>query len=826
MPIVDALCPYHQKPCAEVYADSHGMHDLFFAYASAPQRRVDAIRGALARLKDPDTPDIDAVDWADLEIEGTIIFCSICDAIRRAKCVVADLSGLNFNVLFELGFAIGSGTRVWPIVEQSTGDAHTYARFETLTTLGYSTYKNSKQIVNKLSRKKPWLKASHLPAPTAICGAPTREATKVLYLKSIAEDEASLRVTELVQNLPIQVITDDPTEILFQPLSWYVNRIGESFAVLMDIGNKDQQDARLHMAKCALVAGIALASGRRLLMLADDLDLKPIDYRDLLKNYKNAADAARLAADFLNPVKSTARVASERRRGDIVQNRNEERLIGRVELGDNIAELERASLQEYFVKTPHVDEALRGGFRIFVGRKGTGKTALAYMTGDRLRELPDQVVCFLNPKGYELKQLVALVGEFPSHQREGFVESLWKYMLSTEALRNIAEDILTRPMDIPITPEEESIRAFVDTNPELMTLSFSSRLVQLLKQHALMPTKESTMPEAAVIAKLNASEIRSLEQLIFSYLGKSSRELTILVDGLVAPWTVPDERDLLSDVLLGLIYAAQDLRREWTYRASRDGDPREFAFLLFLRTDVFQTMLERAAEPDKVQGTVIFWEDADALLDIINRRIETSLGPDDADTLNWDQILEPGFTPENMRQLLENSVLFRPRDVIYYFQRAFFHANRRYSEFLTRRDFDDASREYSEYALQALSAEWHAYIPNMDDLLLAFWGGQPDLSYGDVCNALESAEVAKHHVDEVIKFLIQSQFLGLAIDDHNYRFALNPSLSRSMERQAGRFVHQRGGERKFRIHRAFHQSLSLTEATRRKYAAKQNRSAA
>ena len=38
-----------------------------------------------------------------------------------------------------------------------------------------------------------------------------------------------------------------------------------------------------------------------------------------------------------------------------------------------------------------------------------------------------------------------------------------------------------------------------------------------------------------------------------------------------------------------------------------------------------------------------------------------------------------------------------------------------------------------------------------------------------------------------------------------------------MMNQVGRFIHQRGGSRKFRIHKAFHPSLALTEQAKKKF---------
>ena len=177
----EPMCPYQQKPCAAVHGGDIEPLDMFFAYASEPQRRVDAIRGAIKRIQDDSELDCRIADWTDLPIEGKLISCAICEAIRNARCVAADISGLNFNVLFELGFAIGSGKAIWPLVEGSKRD-RLYEAFDTLTTLGHSRYTNSKSIATKLSKKKPWMRRAHLPVPSLMASKPTRAARQILYL--------------------------------------------------------------------------------------------------------------------------------------------------------------------------------------------------------------------------------------------------------------------------------------------------------------------------------------------------------------------------------------------------------------------------------------------------------------------------------------------------------------------------------------------------------------------------------------------------------------------------------------------------------------------
>ena len=811
----EATCPYQHKPCASVHSGDIKPLDMFFAYASEPQRRVDAIRGAIERIQDGSEIGCKIADWADLPIEGKVIFCTICEAIRNAKCVATDITDLNFNVLFELGFAIGAGRAIWPLVESSDSEENRlYRAFDTLTTIGHSRYTNSKSIATKLLKKKPWTRRAHLPIPSLMAGKPTRTARQILYLRGPAEDEASLRVEEVLDNSGLSVIRDDPSEVAFQPISWYLSKLETSFAVLIELGEQTGHRGSLHMAKCALVAGLSVACGRRLLVLGGDIDAGPIDYRDLLRGYKNAADAATITGQWLAPLPGELQELEQVARSDISSApRHSVPLIKRIDVGDYVAENELSELADYFIETAEFQDALAGTFKVFVGRKGTGKSAVTHMAADRIRENKSNLVRVVAPKGYELTQILKLVSEFDLSTRNRFVEALWKYLLSTEALIAIWEDLEDKPLEASWSPAEVKVRDWVRASPDAMSMSFAGRIIQVLQSQRQSVDENGQVSESTIVGRLHSAEIQNLRDVICGYLSSEHRELTLLLDDMVPAWDSVEQRGELSALLLSMVTASRDLWRDWEYRMARAGG-RAPALLLFLRSDIFASMLQESDEPDKVDHRPVYWEDADALLNLLNKRIEASLSEDIDEVLNWKDLLEPEFTYDAMKKMIAGSILGRPRDIIYYFGRVLFNANRREATSLAKRDFDAALRDYSEYALQALSAEWSPYIPNLGDSLLEFWGVTEDITNEELQTRLISSGVEPHDVEGAVRFLVDTQFLGLAIDEHNYRFASTPTESTTMMRQAGRFIHDRGGQRKFRIHRAFQQSLGLSSRQR------------
>ena len=811
----EPMCPYQQISCASVHAGDIEPLDMFFAYASEPQRRVDAIRGAIERIQDESGLGCKIADWTDLPIEGKVIFCAICEAIRNARCVATDITGLNFNVLFELGFAIGAGKAIWPLVESSEED-RLYATFDTLTTVGHSRYKNSKSIASKLSKKKPWTRGAHLPVPSLMASKPTRAARQILYLRGPSEDEASLRVEEMLENSGLSVIIDDPLEVAFQPISWYLARLETSFAVLMELGGQTDDRGSLHIAKCALVAGVSVACGRRLLMLGDGIDGGPVDYRDLLRSFKNATDAADITKRWLAPLPGELRELEQVARADITSASSPAvPLIRKIHVGDYVAENELSDLAAYFVETAEFEDALAGTFKVFVGRKGTGKSAVAHMVADRMREDTRNLVRIIAPKGYELTQILKLVREFDLSTRNRFVEGLWKYLLSSEALMAIWDDLKDKPINTSWSEAEAAVRDRVSASQDVMNLSFASRIIQALQTQRQSIDDSGLVSESTILASLQSREIQNMRDVICGYLSSEQRELTLLLDDMVPGWESVEQRGELSELLLSMVTTSRDLWRDWEYRMARVGC-RAPSLLLFLRSDIFASMLQESDEPDKVDHRSVYWEDADALLDLINKRIEASLSGYLDGILSWNDLLEPEFSYDAMKQIVAGSILCRPRDIIYYFGRVVFNANRRRATSLSKRDFKTALRDYSEYALQALSAEWCPHIPDLADSLLEFWGGTQDITDDELRTKLISSGVESNDVEGAVRFLVDAQFLGIGIDEHNYKFASTPTESALMMRQAGRFIHNRGGQRNFRIHRAFRQSLWLSPRHRQR----------
>jgi len=806
----ERYCQYKVDLCSvpSTYAAGSG---LFFAYPSTPETSSDAIRGAITLLNNDSTVDVGLIDWKDLPIEGNVVFCEICEAIRKSSCVVLNTTYVNFNVLFEYGYAIGAGRAIWPLVEEGIAkENRIYSTIDTLTTIGYSGFTNSRSLYKKLILKKPWTRASRFDLPDVLGKDATRDAISLLYLQSKVDNEPSLRITEALSTMPMPVIGDDPGEMSFRPLSWYLNAIKKSYAVVIHLGNDRTEGYALHSAKCALVAGISLALGRRLLILGENVSLRPIDYRDIIGSYDSASQAEEITKAFMSPIRNIIfdfrkytehDISLPKRTLDLRDN-----ILAAINMGEYIAENEEQSLSNYFVETPEFLMALEPEFKVFVGRKGSGKTANFYMIMDRLYQDKRNLVCNIKPKEWQFNELVEFVKNELGRAKKGYLlQSWWKYMIYSEVIKTCYERIREKPVAATFSTCEENIMKYVESRDDIQQLSFTSRLVNTVRN--LVTHYRGLVGTVPVSEILHELEIRQMHDILIDYVQESGGECTVVIDSLDANWYLGEDYQIMADILLSLIDSARDAWRTCKRDLSRLRIDKGISVFIFLRNDVFKVVLGMAREPDKLQAELILWDNLDELFEIVNQRILSSLAEYDIDILNWVDILEPGFTPEDMKTFVKNNLIWRPRDIIFLFERAFYHARSRGAKYLGNQDFNAAMIEYSEHAFRSLCGESQPYIPKMEDLVLEFAAGPQRLNLKDIEHRLKNAGIKKRDVRKTIDFLIEANFLGYRVGRTGYRFPITPTESAIMAKTVWNHGQQSERSKRFKIHNAFHNAL-------------------
>jgi len=83
---------------------------VFIAYPSKPE-----LAEVMRQVQQKIVPDLSVITWEPPDLSGYELISSIISSIKECDLVATDVTQLNFNVTYELGFALVLGKRVIPI---------------------------------------------------------------------------------------------------------------------------------------------------------------------------------------------------------------------------------------------------------------------------------------------------------------------------------------------------------------------------------------------------------------------------------------------------------------------------------------------------------------------------------------------------------------------------------------------------------------------------------------------------------------------------------------------------------------------------------------
>ena len=784
----------------------------FFAYPSTSPTLREPIRDAVRELNAAKR--INITTWEKCSIGGKLIINAICDAIDEAELFFADLTGLNANVMFELGYAIAHDKRVWLIFDESyTEGKKMFNQLKVLTTVGYLPCSNSDNIVSGFYSHKPFADLENTIFRTAI--EPNLKPGgyhKIFYLKSQYENQAAMRVSNLLQKrLPNKIILDDPRETPVQALTWYGTRVFGCNGLICHFTDPGREGAYLQTARHALVCGMAYGAGVPLLMLAEGDFLSPIDYREYLKHYNTSRDALTYLEEWLSPVEQNLKTEQT----TTTVQRSSTRLavdLRSLRFGESVAESEAESLVgEYFVPTAAYNDALRGNQTVFVGRKGSGKTANLIKLKNELNKQRRNVICVIKPPPYQMKRVVDILKQYEYLDVKGYtIESLWKFLLLTE-IANTAFNNLEDALSSGIDTMEQHFYDFVNNHKELICEDFSTRLELCLQnlEEATDESKYDKNTSLPISEALHSGILRQLREELGAFLSKNQR-VAILVDNLDKAWEPQKDIEVLSEILWSLLEVAQGLSMELQRQDSRRQSI-SISLAIFLRSDIFYKIRKVALEPDKINYSLLKWTDTELLCRVIEERFlssfETNLDPD----VLWQKYFCPTVKGIPTKEYITEAILKRPRDIIYLVNASVTTAINRGHTRIEEEDIIEAEKQYSQHAFESVNVENTLSDINLEDVTLEFVGMPAVLSKSEVVETIQAAGISAEQIEPTIDGLHDLTFLGLETGEDRFVFSDEPESSRKNKIMARRFARRKGQEERFQIHRVFRAFLETEE---------------
>jgi energy-coupling factor transporter ATP-binding protein EcfA2 len=365
--------------------------------------------------------------------------------------------------------------------------------------------------------------------------------------------------------------------------------------------------------------------------------------------------------------------------------------------GDVSAE-EDDSVLSYFLKTDAVDEIESGSKLVVIGRKGSGKTALAKYFDHTAK---DYVTTSVSLRTYPWN-MHAERRNLGASEIESYVSS-WRYLLAVKATSLIlAAKGMRAQTDAQRAAHQFLLDNYGGINPSLS---------DILRPKSLKLSKTSFSPSimgnalggvefdaksGSVVPELDSLTDVILEnaQIICGQTGV--KKLLLHIDELDQGLSTMDEKR--SQMIIGLILAGRTIR-------ALSADAARIYPIIYVRSDIWDEL--RFSDKNKIsQSSAVYLEwNADSLREMVNERIRVKLG----NGIIWEDI-EDGLLMRGSQTKwghIISRTFLRPRDVIQFLNYALIKAVREVpdADGFDNTDIQAAREPYSRYLKQELDDE-------------------------------------------------------------------------------------------------------------------------
>jgi hypothetical protein len=751
----------------------------FFAYPSRPPLVTETIEQSVANLREKSG--ITSVQsWRETDIAGRFVAEQVLNKIVDASAIVADITNLNFNVLYEVGFALGKGKRVILTKHRGVNTQQPLASdVGVFDTLGHLEYQNAGEL-------ETILRGVTDPTPSLRNMYPLNQHSPIYLIEARFRTDPVTRIISRVKKARLFFRSFDPQESPRLSGTKAFEEVAQSYGVLLHFLPEHISDASIHNLRVAFLAGLAEGLGKVLLLLQDGEQPVPIDYRDLVVAFFHPSQIDEAIADFAARV---TEAMQETRQFDVEK---EQTPLERLTFGSSAAENEFRDLSGYYLETDQFQRALRGEVRLVVGRKGSGKTAIFAQVRDRTRQDRQNIVVDLRPDGYQLLKFKEMVLKYLGQGAlEHTVTAFWEYLLLLEICYKLLEkDRLPHTRDLRLLQPYRRLASLYDSDEYVAEGDFSERLSGLLQhitdeyQAKYGETTDRTLSQQEITKLLYRHDVNKLRDQVVEYL-RLKKSLFLLFDNLDKGWPTHGLTTTDVAILRALLEATRKLERQLQRREVQGST------LAFLRNDVYELLVSETPDRGKEGRASLDWSDPDLLRELIRRRLIYSGMPDKPFDDLWRRICVSHVNGEESSQYLIDRCLMRPRaliDLASYCRG--FAVNLGHS----RIELDDIRKgmeAFSSDLVGDIGYEIRDVLPAAENVLYAFIDEPQTLPAGTVHSLLEQGGILPSMTKDIVNILLWYGVLGVRRVDGtityiysvNYEMAILAGIIRKLETQ-------------------------------------------
>lgn len=763
----------------------------FYAFPSSLPHVTNTIRAAKTAVESSEH-DKRIHLWEENDISGRPLTAPIFNGIADADVLIADVTAINFNVTFEIGYAVGLGKRVYLTRDKNYPRDVTLAdKIGIFDTLGVDFYPDEKSLTKLISSYKaekgiPFRSFVNLKAPVYVLQTPTSNTSMLAIISRVKKARLGFKgfLPEEIR-LPAPKAIDDVAECL----GAIVPLVPQAFA-----------DSTIHNIRAAFVAGLSIAMGKVTLILQPADGPAPLDVRDLIRTFQGKEDIQKHIASFALDV-------TERMQGDDPLPIPKGNFLAELSIGDAIAENEFQTLGEYYLRTDQYGRASRGEVNLVVGRKGAGKTALFSQLRNEKRANVRNIVVDLKPEGYQLIRLKEDVLDYLAEgARTHLITALFEYVFYLEICYKVLEKDNEKHLRDNRLYEPYRRLLNVYQSGDAGEGDFSERLLSLSTQLAKNFKEKFGSAEGQRLTATQVTElihkhnIREVRDALSAYL-EFKDSVWVLFDNLDKGWS--SHGLSISDVLIlrSLIDAARKIQREM------QNEHHDFHCIVFVRNDVYQLLVEASADYGKESRAVLDWTDADQLRELLRRRLIHRVLPLDTpfDRV-WSQICVTHYEGEETSQYLIDRCLMRPRNLIKLLAHCRGFAVGLGQDKIRELDFEKGLKAYSLDLITEADQELTDIVGSDTSLLYHFIGEGNEFELSRLEALIKGAQIGIDDIPRVIEFMLYYGFLGVRVRGENVKFIFDVGYDMKLLKV---LIIKAGADISYILNPAFYAGLNL-----------------
>jgi hypothetical protein len=394
-------------------------------------------------------------------------------------------------------------------------------------------------------------------------------------------------------------------------------------------------------------------------------------------------------------------------------------------LGDLRAEFDHGMLQSAFLETADYKTLIDTTDRpIVVGRRGTGKSALAYRLEKHWRSANHTETIALAPAEDQIIGLRALMPDFYG-SKYGMVKagarSAWRYALLAETAHALTCHYKFQRID-----SRDLLRRHASGWVALGE-DFSMRLRRKLRQVGASIDAATRIAEIPTLLELN-----KLQDAVSQALETLKHEVVILIDRVDEGYE-PDELGVA--LVDALVLAAIDVNTRLD----------QVRVTLFLRDNMARAVEQ--LDPDysrDIEGQTLrlHWEEAQ-LFSLVCNRLRLAFNVQaESDLKVWNRCTARELQGRDGFKKCLRLTLYRPRDILALLNDAFLMAARDGRKEIIDGDVEQTAQQISRNRLEDLYKEYSAILPGLRQHAASFSQGPPEMTVGEAYTLVDRGNEA------------------------------------------------------------------------------------